>query len=60
MPWWVYEDRCHYKGMTYIEHLLFNLKYAWTWISLCEAREDWEFERKVNPSWRATAKAMFV
>ncbi len=30
MPYWVYENECHYDN--YLSHLVFNLKYMFKWI----------------------------
>jgi len=48
LPWWMYEDRCHYPGMTYLQHLRLNLRYAWTWISGRETTDDVAFELSTN------------
>jgi hypothetical protein len=47
-PWWVYEDECHYEGMSYRAHLWLNLRLAARWLTWCEDAEDREFEASVN------------
>jgi hypothetical protein len=48
LPWWCYEQECHYAGMSYGAHLLMNLGYAWVWATWQEDAEGWEFEADVN------------
>lgn len=48
LPWQLYERECHYRGMTYGEHLLLNLRLAVTWATWSETEDDREFERTVN------------
>lgn len=48
LPWWLYESACHYRGMSYLEHLQLNINYALVWASRKETKQDYEFERDVN------------
>lgn len=59
LPYRCYEDKCHYAGTTYGRHLTLNLETAAYWL-LFQEPEDWrEFERQINPSWRAVWKDMW-
>jgi hypothetical protein len=48
LPYWLYEKECHYKGTSYLQHLLINIKYACVWITFNETEEDIEFEKAFN------------
>jgi hypothetical protein len=48
LPWQCYELECHYKGMSYLNHLLLNLGLALKWMLFLESRSDIEFEKKIN------------
>lgn len=48
LPFWMYEKECHYKGMTYFNHLVLNIKYALVWITFRETSEDIQFEAETN------------
>jgi hypothetical protein len=50
LPWWLYERRCHYPGMTYGQHLCLNLRYANAWATWRESASDYLFELEVNVS----------
>ena len=39
----MYEDDCHYEGMSYREHLAINLALAWRWATGRETQGDREF-----------------
>lgn len=59
VPWPVYERKCHYSGMTYIQHLMLNVEFVAIWITGKELHSDWEFEKKTNPSWSVVIRNMF-
>ena len=44
-PWWMYEDECHYEGMSYGEHLRINLALAWRWATGRQTDDDVRFAR---------------
>mgnify|MGYP003451633122 CR=1 FL=1 len=51
MPWWVYEQECHYKGDSYWQHLVMNVKYAGVWIANYPVKptpEHLAFEKQFN------------
>lgn len=48
LPWWLYERRCHYLGMTYGAHLWLNLRYGLAWATWRETAGDVLFEWDVN------------
>lgn len=53
-PWRVYEDRCHYEGMSYLAHLGLNLGLAFRWATGRETESDREFELETNTAKRRT------
>lgn len=48
LPWQVYEDTCHYEGMTYKGHALMNVKIMLRWLTPKPPDHYWKFEREVN------------
>lgn len=53
LPWWIYEERCHFRPWGYWRHLAHNLGYAWRWVTLRETVGDTRFELQTNarPRW---------
>jgi hypothetical protein len=48
LPWWCYEQQCHYAGESYGAHLLRNLCCAWRWLRGRQWFGDIRFEIEVN------------
>lgn len=59
LPWWLYEEECHYRPWGYWRHLAHNLAYALTWAASRERDFDRWFEREVNirPRWHRWMRA---
>ncbi len=48
LPWFLYEKECHYKGMSYLEHLIMNLDVIRDWLYGNPTIADIKFEIKIN------------
>lgn len=46
-PWWMYEPVKHHRG-TYLDHMLANLRYAWSWVTYTDDDTDHAYEIEVN------------
>jgi hypothetical protein len=51
MPWWIYENKKHYRR-TYWKHLKLNFSQIKVWLLKQETQEDIDFEEEINPTWK--------
>jgi hypothetical protein len=51
LPWWIYENKKHYRR-TYCKHIKLNFEQIKIWLLKNETQEDVDFEREVNSSWK--------